>query len=492
MRRLAAGSIEAGHRHRLSSGRADAVDRFPELRLEENDVVPVPASPPCVGSVADRERRTSADLDFLELAVRKKAHGAAVRRPERIRGAVRLRQRSCQQRLEGTDPQLSLPARLRRDESELLAVRRDRDRPSTLADEGERAFVRRKHAGANDRGGGQRFPELEDSERHHGGGERRGDDPREPLATPPLGHDRRGQAGLGASFGDPLQLEHDVVRRLPAVFGILLEASLDDAVERGRRHRLHGRDRRRRLAEDRGNHRRLTLSLERRLPRRHLVQKHSQGEDVAARVRLLPLEDLRRHVLEGSDDRSLRGQARVGLRLHHGSAGRDGAGRHRAKLGESEVEELHAGLRHHHVARLQIPMDDAEPVGFVESVGNLDAVAQHLLDRKRTLHDPLGEGRPLQVLHDEVIHSVLVAHVVQGADVRMGELGDRPGLPIETLPQFFVVREVSREYLHGDHAVEPGIPGPVNLSHAAGAERLDDLVRTETCAGGQWHGEPEL
>jgi hypothetical protein len=39
-------------------------------------------------------------------------------------------------------------------------------------------------------------------------------------------------------------------------------------------------------------------------------------------------------------------------------------------------------------------------------------------------------------------------------------------------------------------AIETGVAGPIDLFHAAGAERVDDLVRPETAPAGRTMEEP--
>jgi hypothetical protein len=67
-------------------------------------------------------------------------------------------------------------------------------------------------------------------------------------------------------------------------------------------------------------------------------------------------------------------------------------------------------------------MHDALPVRLVQSIGDLDAIAQRLLERQRTPCQPLRERLAFEVLHDEVLGLAFPAHVVKRADVRMGEL----------------------------------------------------------------------
>jgi hypothetical protein len=62
----------------------------------------------------------------------------------------------------------------------------------------------------------------------------------------------------------------------------------------------------------------------------------------------------------------------------------------------------------------------------------------------------------------------------------VGELRDRLRLPIETLTELVVVREVARQDLQRDDAVEAGVSGSIDLAHAARAEGFEDFVGPET------------
>ena len=53
------------------------------------------------------------------------------------------------------------------------------------------------------------------------------------------------------------------------------------------------------------------------------------------------------------------------------------------ELRQAEVEQLHARLRQHHVARLQIAVDDAVPMRLVERLGDLDGDSAGLVERQR-------------------------------------------------------------------------------------------------------------
>jgi hypothetical protein len=255
--------------------------------------------------------------------------------------------------------------------------------------------------------------------------------------------DRRRHAGGGADLGDPLELKLRVVRGLEAVLGVLGEAGLDDPVERRRRHRLERRDRRGLLLHDRGDQGCLARSGKRLPPRRHLVQNGAEREYVSSDIGLPAFELLRRHVLKRPQDRPLLCERTA----RHGRKGRESFSPAPSPAGEqdlrqAEVEELHSGLRQHHVAGLQVPVHDPLPVRLVQRVGDLDPEAQRLLRRERAFQEPVRQRFSFQVLHDEVLDAVLIPDVVERADVRMRERRDRLRFPLEPLPHLLARGEV--------------------------------------------------
>ena len=73
----------------------------------------------------------------------------------------------------------------------------------------------------------------------------------------------------------------------------------------------------------------------------------------------------------------MRGQARRRRGQHRGAGASRGR---RARLGETEVEQRRACLGQHDVAGLQITMDDAHPMGLVESIRDLNSVPESLIN----------------------------------------------------------------------------------------------------------------
>jgi hypothetical protein len=69
----------------------------------------------------------------------------------------------------------------------------------------------------------------------------------------------------------------------------------------------------------------------------------------------------------------------------------------------------------------------------------------------------------------------------------MIQSGHRAGFFFETMAARRLMRDVGRQHLHGDIAVETSIAGAVNLAHPSGANRSDDLVRTQAGGTGERH-----
>ena len=153
---------------------------------------------------------------------------------------------------------------------------------------------------------------------------------------------------------------------------------------------------------------------------------------------------------------------------------------------EAEIEQLRARARQHHVARLQIAVDDAVAVRAIERVGDLGRVADDLVGRQRPARQPRGQRLALEVLHDQEGDAVLLADVVEHADVRVVQRPDDAGFAVEALAELRVGGELRRQDLDRDLAIEAGVDGAVDLPHASGGDGGNYFVGTQPGAG-----EPE-
>ena len=149
------------------------------------------------------------------------------------------------------------------------------------------------------------------------------------------------------------------------------------------------------------------------------------------------------------------------------------------RLRQSKVHQFGAALGKHDVARLQIAMEHAAAMSFLQPFANLGSNAEHLVERQAAFVQAFSEGFALQILHDDVVGAVLLAHIVEMADVGMAERGDGSCFAVKSLPGFGTPGKMRGQNLDRDGAVEPRIARAIHLAHAACAERLDDFVRTE-------------
>ena len=124
----------------------------------------------------------------------------------------------------------------------------------------------------------------------------------------------------------------------------------------------------------------------------------------------------------------------------------------------------------------QIPVDDPPPVRLVQRIRDLDGNRECLIEWQRTLLQPLGHDLPVEILHDQEVDAVPVADVVEMADVRVVQRGDRAGLELKSLLQVRIGGDMLGQHLDSDSAVQASVGGFVDLAHAACAEGSLDQI----------------
>ena len=105
-----------------------------------------------------------------------------------------------------------------------------------------------------------------------------------------------------------MEFAEEIAGGLPAVVRGFGEALSDEAIERGRGHRLDGGDRRWIGGHHGRDEARLAGAHETSAAGDHLVEHCAEGEDVGARVGLFAFELLGRHVGIGSEDGAFDGE----------------------------------------------------------------------------------------------------------------------------------------------------------------------------------------
>ena len=73
-------------------------------------------------------------------------------------------------------------------------------------------------------------------------------------------------------------------------------------------------------------------------------------------------------------------------------------------------------------------------------------------------------------------------------DIGMAERGQRLCFALQPGQPIGIVEEGRGERFNGHVAVQARVAGAVDLAHASGAERADDLVGAEACSSGEGHG----
>ena len=115
-------------------------------------------------------------------------------------------------------------------------------------------------------------------------------------------------------------------------------------------------------------------------------------------------------------------------------------------------------------------MNDAGAMRRLEGRRDLNRGLERLIKRQRALREPVGQRLAIEVLHDEKRRALVLAHVVQGADMRMRELRDRTGFAIEPLTELRIGGERVWQNFDCDRTVESRVARFIHLAHATRAQ----------------------
>ncbi len=124
-------------------------------------------------------------------------------------------------------------------------------------------------------------------------------------------------------------------------------------------------------------------------------------------------------------------------------------------------------------------MHDAPLVRFLERLCQLADDDQNLPLGLRLGANERRKRMTIDKGHRDIVRPLDLPDVVDGADVRVPQIGSGPRLAIKPLEQFGcrLLLEVRR--LEGDLPLELRVFGQIDHAHRALAERLDDAVTAE-------------
>jgi hypothetical protein len=136
-----------------------------------------------------------------------------------------------------------------------------------------------------------------------------------------------------------------------------------------------------------------------------------------------------------------------------------------------------------HVLGLEVAVHHARAVSGREPTPGLP---EHVDDLRHTmgLLQPVTQVRALDVLEGDEHLALVFAHVVDGHDVGMRQLGQRLGLASQ--PRLGILTETQRlgsQHLHRDAAIELGIEGEVHHPAGALADTLEDPMPADAHVG---------
>src|SRR5262245_2639617 len=137
-------------------------------------------------------------------------------------------------------------------------------------------------------------------------------------------------------------------------------------------------------------------------------------------------------------------------------------------------------------------MADAASVRRGEARRDLGPHPKRSRDVDGAAREPVLERLALHELEDEEAGPVLrLLEAVDGADIRMVERGEEPGLGLEAAKRAFVARELVRQPLDRDGALELGVEAEVDDAHAPAPElALDGIATDASGSGGQGGSSP--
>jgi hypothetical protein len=130
-------------------------------------------------------------------------------------------------------------------------------------------------------------------------------------------------------------------------------------------------------------------------------------------------------------------------------------------------------------------MHDACGVRGCQRVADLDRIAERRARGQRALAHHLRQGAPSHVFHDDAAPPVGLNDVVNGGDVWMVQRRERLRFALEPGKQISIV-QIGAEHLDRDIPPETAVARTVDLSHSAGTNRFQQVVRSKPRHRHEW------
>jgi hypothetical protein len=160
--------------------------------------------------------------------------------------------------------------------------------------------------------------------------------------------------------------------------------------------------------------------------------------------------------------------------------------------GHPEIQDLDlAAVGHHHVGRLDVAVDDSGPVRHRQAIGQLNCIVEHFADLQGTAGDLVFQRIALVIGHGDkqlLIPEIFAfqsrrANLVDDGNIWMIERRSSPCFAGQSRARPGVRHQVSGQELQRHQPIEGFVPGLVDHTHPATADRLDNRVAAHGSSG---------
>ncbi len=161
-----------------------------------------------------------------------------------------------------------------------------------------------------------------------------------------------------------------------------------------------------------------------------------------------------------------------------------------SELRKAEIQNLGVpSFSHEYIGGFDVPVDDAPFVCGIERIGHLNSQLQHSLERKRISFDEMFESLAIEEFHHNEVLPLMLADLVNRADIGMVQRGCGAGFPSEPFHRVRVFGEFFRQELQGHGTAQVHVLGLVHYAHTSSTEFLKDAVMRDRLAnhGGENH-----
>src|SRR5208283_2861410 len=112
----------------------------------------------------------------------------------------------------------------------------------------------------------------------------------------------------------------------------------------------------------------------------------------------------------------------------------------------------------------------------VQGIGDLDAEIEHRFDLHRPTSDPMLQGHAIQELHDDEWTLIVLADLINCADVGVVQRGSCTSFTSESFECLWVMGDIFGQEFQSDEASQVRVFSFIDDTHPATAELVDDAV----------------